>query len=197
MRVRNIIIAVVAALVAIYFLTRENKEPQKQAAARDEIRVVASNYSGAEHQPDLENFRLERETLQTSSSLSGPRHKPEFRGAPEYKTSNLRLKVPAGPIDDFGAPLFVPSETAMTDPRIFEQELAKHRERSDAYVAARMDELKVNTGIEKDQIRSNIDKAKANGSQSPEQIKRAEDALARMEILEKVLKGEKVDKILD
>ena len=78
-----------------------------------------------------------------------------------------------------------------------QQELAKHQERSDSYTAARMDELKLNTEAERVQMRSVIDQAKASGTKSPAEIKRAEDAYARMEILEKVLKGEKVEKILD
>ncbi|MFO1469939.1 MAG: hypothetical protein U1F27_02715 [Turneriella sp.] len=194
---RNIIIAVSLALLSIYFLTRSTDEPAKQTVNREQIQVIASHSSGADYLPDMENYRLERETLIPSTAISGPRHKAEFKGAPEYKTSNLRLKVAAGPIDDFGAPLFVPSETAMTDPKIFEQELAKHRERADSYEAARMDELKMNTEVERKTMRATIDQAKASGSQTPEQIKRAEDAYARMQILEKVLKGEKVDKILD
>lgn len=197
MKPRHAIIALCLALTAIYFLTRTTGETKSVKKDGEQIQVVASNYNSAEHQPDIDNYRLERETLQLNTALAGPRHKPEFKGAPEYKTSNLRLKVAAGPIDDFGAPLFVPSETAMTDGKIFEQELAKHRERADSYEAARMDELKVNTEVERTQMRTTIDRAKTSGTQTPEQIKRAEDAYARMEMLEKVLKGEKVDKILD
>lgn len=198
MKPRNIIIALGVALIGLYVLTRSSDLPTTRSSVkREQVQVVASNYNNAENSPDLENFRLERETLQASTALIGPRHKPEFTGAPDYKTSNLRLKVAAGPIDDFGAPLFVASETAMTDPKIFDQELAKHRERADGYEAARMDEMKMNTEVERTKMRSTIDEAKVSGSQTPEQIKRAEDAYARMLILEKVLKGEKVDKILD
>ena len=194
---RKLIIVVAVVLVGLYFLTRSSDAPPRQSLKREQIQVIASHSSGADFQPDLENYRLERETLQPSTTLSGPRHKAEFKGAPDYKTSNLRLKVAAGPIDDFGAPLFVPTETAMTDPKIFEQELAKHRERADSYEVARMDELKMNTEIERKTMRATIDQAINSGSQTPEQIKRAEDAYARMQILEKVLKGEKVEKILD
>ena len=180
---RNIIIAVSLALVVIYFVTRSSEEPIKQSNKREQIEVIASHASGADYQPDIENYRLERETLIPSTAIAGPRHKAEFKGAPEYKTSNLRLKVAAGPIDDFGAPLFVPSETAMTDPKIFEQELVKHRERADSYEAARMDELKMNTEVERKTMRATIDQAKATGSQTAEPIKRAEDAYARMQLL--------------
>ncbi|MFO1526216.1 MAG: hypothetical protein U1F16_09620 [Turneriella sp.] len=198
MKPRNLIIALIAALAVFYFLTREGEKPASQTQKRsDEVQVIASRENSADYQPDLESYRLERESVLLSNNIAGPRLKPEFAGMPAYRQSNLRLKVPAGPIDDYGAPLFVPSETAMTDPKIFEQELAKHKERSESYTAARMDELKMNTGVEREQMRATIDQAKASGSKPPEEIKRAEAAYDRMAILEKVLKGEKVDKILD
>lgn len=197
MKKRQIILAMVAALIVVLLVTREKTNKAKQANSSDMVTVVASNYDGRrEDQPDMENYRLERDTLQ-QHNINEARIKPEFQGAPAYKTSNLRSRVPHGPVDDFGAPMFMPTETAMADGKIFEQELAKHQERSDSYAAARMDELKLNTEAERVQMRSVIDQAKAQGSKSPEEIKRAEDAYARMEILEKVLKGEKVEKILD
>jgi hypothetical protein len=197
MKPKQIIAAVALFLVVVYFLTR-NSSPQTEARknANEKVEVVSSTYQSHDFQPDIENYRLEREQIQQHAA-SEPRHKPEFKNAPEYKVSNLRAKITPGPIDDFGAPLFVPSETAMTDPKIFEQELAKHHERSDSYTAARMDELKLNTQVEKQQMRGVIDNAIASGSKSPEEIKRAEDAYARMQMLEKVLNGEKVDKILE
>jgi hypothetical protein len=197
MKPKQIIAAVALFLVVVYFLTR-NSSPQTEARknANEKVEVVSSTYQSHDFQPDIENYRLEREQIQQHAT-SEPRHKPEFKNAPEYKVSNLRAKITPGPIDDFGAPLFVPSETAMTDPKIFEQELAKHHERSDSYTAARMDELKLNTQVEKQQMRGVIDNAIASGSKSPEEIKRAEDAYARMQMLEKVLSGEKVDKILE
>jgi hypothetical protein len=197
MKPKQIIAAVALFLVVVYFLTR-NSSPQTEARknANEKVEVVSSTYQSHDFQPDIENYRLEREQIQQHAA-SEPRHKPEFKNAPEYKVSNLRAKITPGPIDDFGAPLFVPSETAMTDPKIFEQELAKHHERSDSYTAARMDELKLNTQVEKQQMRGVIDNAIASGSKSPEEIKRAEDAYARMQMLEKVLSGEKVDKILE
>lgn len=80
----------------------------------------------------------------------------------------------------------------MTDPKIFEQELAKHRQRSDSYAAARMDELRINTEVEKTAMKANIDQAKAQGTRTPEEIQRTQEALARMEQLPKVLNGEQV-----
>lgn len=85
----------------------------------------------------------------------------------------------------------------MSDPKIFEQELARHRERADSYAAARMDELRINTEIEKNAMKANIDQAKAQGNRSPEEIQRAEEALARMEQLQKVLNGENIEKRLE
>ncbi|GAB4441064.1 MAG: hypothetical protein OHK0011_23510 [Turneriella sp.] len=66
-----------------------------------------------------------------------------------------------------------------------------------SYAAARMDELRINTEVEKAAMKANIDQAKAQGSRSPEEIKRAEDALARIEQLQKILNGEKVETRLD
>lgn len=188
--------AMAAALVVVVLVTWEKNKPHTQNQKGEKITVVASNYDSREDWPDVESYRLERETLQ-QNNVNEPRIKPEFKGAPAFRASDLRAKIAPGPVDDYGAPMFVPSETAMADGKIFEQELAKHRERSDSYAAARMDELKLNTEAERVQMRSVIDQAKASGTKSPEEIKRAEDAYARMEVLEKVLKGEKVDKILD
>ncbi len=196
MKKRQILLAMALALVVVVLITWEKKNPQTQNQKGDKVTVVASTYDAREDAPDVENYRLERETLQ-QNNVNEPRIKPEFRGAPAFRASDLRAKITPGPVDDYGAPMFVPSETAMADGKIFEQELAKHRERSDSYSAARMDELKLNTEAERVQMRSVIDQAKASGTKSPEEIKRAEDAYARMEVLEKVLKGEKVDKILD
>ncbi len=197
MRPKHLILAVSAFLAALYFLTRESEKKAGIVQRQERITVISATYNAADYQPDLDNYRLERDELMAKPNHSEARLKPEFKGAPEYKYSNLRAKVPGGPVDDFGAPFFVPTETAMTDPKIFEQELAKHKERSEAYSAARMDELKMNTTAEKTQMRGVIDQAKASGSKTPEEIKRAEDAYARIENLEKVLKGEKVEKILD
>ena len=197
MRPKHVILFICASLAILYFLTRDAEKKSGITMRHERISVISSTENTADFQPDLDNFRFERDELLANGGITTARHKPEFKNQPEYKQSPLRSKIPGGPVDDFGAPLFVPSETAMTDPKIFEQELAKHKERSEAYSAARMDELKINTGIEKTQMRSVIDKAKADGSKSPEQIRRAEDAYARMDILEKVLKGEKVEKILD
>lgn len=196
MKKRQILLAAAAALVVVVILTWERKSPQKQSQGPEKVTVVASNYDSREDLPDIENYRLEREALQ-QTNLNEPRIKPEFKGAPTFRASDLRAKIAPGPVDDYGAPMFVPSETAMADGKIYEQELAKHQERSDSYAAARMDELKLNTEAERVQMRSVIDQAKASGTKSPEELKRAEDAYARMEILEKVLKGEKVEKILD
>lgn len=85
----------------------------------------------------------------------------------------------------------------MSDSKIFEQELARHHERADSYAAARMDELRMNTEVEKTAMKANIDQAKAQGTRSPEEIKRAEEALARMEQLQKVLNGEKIETRLE
>lgn len=197
MKPRHLIIAIPVLLGVLYFLTRDAEKKSGIVQRQERITVISASYNAADYQPDLENYRLERDELMAKANYTEARIKPEFKNGPEHKQSSLRSKIAAGPVDDFGAPFFVPSETAMTDPKIFEQELAKHKERSDAYVAARMDEMKVNTGIEKNAIRANIDQAKTSGSKSPEEIKRAEDAYARMEVLEKILKGEKVEKILD
>jgi len=196
MKKRQILLAMAAALVVVVLVTWEKNKPQTQNQKGEKVTVVASNYDSREDWPDVENYRLERETLQ-QNNINEPRIKPEFKGAPAFRASDLRAKIAPGPVDDYGAPMFVPSETAMADGKIFEQELAKHRERSDSYAAARMDELKLNTEAERVQMRSIIDQAKASGTKTPEEIKRAEDAYARMEVLEKVLKGEKVEKILD
>jgi len=196
MKKRQILLAAVAALIVVLLFTWKNSGQQVKGKSDDKVTVVASNYDGRADMPDLENYRLEREVLQ-QNNLTEPRIKPEFKGAPAFRASDLRSKVAPGPVDDFGAPMFVPTETAMADGKIFEQELAKHQERSDSYTAARMDELKLNTEAERVQMRGVIDQAKASGTKSPAEIKRAEDAYARMEILEKVLKGEKVEKILD
>lgn len=196
MKKRQILLAAVAALIVVLLVTWKNSGQQTKSKNDEKITVVAANYDGREDWPDMENYRLEREVLQ-QNNINEPRIKPEFKGAPAFRASDLRAKVAPGPVDDFGAPMFVPTETAMADGKIFEQELAKHQERSDSYTAARMDELKLNTEAERVQMRSVIDQAKASGTKSPEEIKRAEDAYARMEILEKVLKGEKVEKILD
>ncbi|AFM13679.1 hypothetical protein [Turneriella parva] len=196
MKKRQILLAAAAALVVVLLFTWKNTGQQASNERKDKVTVVASAYDAREDFPDIENYRLERETLQ-QQNLNEPRIKPEFKGAPAFRASDLRSKVAPGPVDDYGAPMFVPSETAMADGKIFEQELAKHQERTDSYAAARMDELKLNTEAERIQMRGVIDQAKASGSKTPEEIKRAEDAYARMEILEKVLKGEKVEKILD
>lgn len=195
MKPRHLILAILPVLAVLYFLTRSAEKKSGIAPRHERITVVTSTYNAADYQPDLENYRLERDELMAKANHSEARIKPEFKGAPEYKYSQLRAKVPGGPVDDYGAPFFVPSETAMTDPKIFEQELAKHKERSEAYSAARMDELKMNTTAEKTQMRSVIDQAKASGTKSPEEIKRAEDAYARMENLERALKGEKVERL--
>jgi hypothetical protein len=197
MRPKHLIITLSALLAVFYFLTRNVEKKAGIVARQERITVVSASYNAAEYQPDLENYRAERNELLANANNTVARYKPEFKNAPEYKYSNLRTKIPGGPVDDFGAPLFIPTETAMTDPKIFEQELAKHKERSDSYTAARMDELKMNTTAEKTQMRGVIDQAKAQGTKTPEEVKRAEDAYARMENLEKVLKGEKVEKILD
>lgn len=192
---RNRWIAMAIAVLVIAFIIWGNrKEKDPHQASREDVRVVTAQGSyGSELQPDVENYRFEREQLAQLPDINRARVKPEFKGAPEFRASPLMGKVSAGPVDDYGAPLFIPSEVAMTDGKIFEQELAKHRERSDAYAAARMDELKLNTEAEKNAIRAAIDQARADGSKSPEELRRAEDAYARMEQLQKVLNGEKVD----
>jgi hypothetical protein len=197
MKPRHLIIAIPAFLTVLYFLTRDAEKKSGIVQRQERITVISATYNAADYQPDLENYRSERDELMAKANHSEARIKPEFKNAPEYKYSNLRTKVPGGPVDDFGAPFFVPTETAMTDPKIFEQELAKHKERSDAYSVARMDELKMNTTAEKTQMRGVIDQAKNSGSKTPEEIKRAEDAYARIDNLERVLRGEKVEKILD
>ncbi|MBX3723570.1 MAG: hypothetical protein KF713_17125 [Turneriella sp.] len=197
MKPRHLIIAIPAVLAVLYFLTRDAEKKSGIVQRQERITVISASYNAADYQPDLDNYRLERDELMAKANYTEARIKPEFKSGIEYKQSNLRAKIPAGPVDDFGAPFFIPTETAMTDPKVFEQELAKHKERSDAYVAARMDEMRMNTTAEKAAISANIQQAKAAGTKSPEEIKRAEDALARIEVLEKVLKGEKVEKILD
>lgn len=191
-----ILLAIIAA-AGVYFLTRSSTPKKETASKEDTITVVSSGQHSADSQPDIENYRLERENLAAERDLNSPRLKPEFKGAPEYKASGLRAKIATGPVDDFGAPMFVPSETAMTDSKIYEQELEKHKERSDAYAAARMDELRLNTEVEKNTMRTVIDQAKAQGSKSPEEIKRAEEAYARMDQLQKVLNGEKIENRLE
>ncbi|HNE18410.1 MAG: hypothetical protein U1F40_07915 [Turneriella sp.] len=183
--------------IAVYWIARSTGDKKQTRTSRDDVTVVSASGSAHDLQPDMENYRFEREQLLAMPDIGQARVKPEMKNAPEYKASPLRGRVAAGPVDDFGAPLFIPSETAMTDPKLFEQELAKHHERADSYAAARMDELRINTEVEKTAMKSNIDQAKAQGSRSPEEIKRAEEALARMEQLQKVLNGEKIENRLE
>lgn len=194
MKPKHYIIAIGAALVAFYFLAGNAEKKAGIAERKERITVITATADSQEFQPDLESYRAERDQI-LAEKRTEAKYKPDFKNAPAYKLSPLRDKIPPGPIDDYGAPMFIPSETAMTDSRIFEQEYAKHKERSESYVAARMDEMKVNTEIERKTMQSTIETAKANGTKTPEEIKKAEEALARMQNLEKILKGEKVERI--
>lgn len=191
-----IAIAIIAA-AAIFWLASRTTENKQARTSRDDITVVAPGGAARDMQPDLENYRFEREQLLALPDIQKARVLPEMKHAPEYKRSSLHSRVAPGPVDDFGAPLFIPSETAMSDSKIFEQELARHHERADSYAAARMDELRMNTEVEKTAMKANIDQAKTQGTRSPEEIKRAEEALARMEQLQKVLNGEKIETRLE
>lgn len=192
----SIAIAVITAIALGWIATR-NTDRKRTQGTGDDVTVVSAASPTHDTQPDIENYRFEREQLMALPDLLHARVLPEMKYAPEYKSSPLRSRVATGPVDDFGAPLFVPSETAMTDPKIFDQELSRHRERSDSYAAARMDELRLNTEIETQAMKTNIDEAKAKGSRTPDEIKRAEEALAHMEQLGKVLNGEKIETRLE
>jgi len=194
---KKLIIAIVTLLGGLYFLTRDAEKKAGLPERKERITIISASIDTNEFQPDLESYRTERAQMTAAGASNEARIKPDFKGAPTYKISSLRAKVPNGPVDDFGAPFFMPSETAMADAKIFEQELEKHKERSDAYQAARFDELKQNTEVERANLQANVDRAKADGSKSPEEIKRADAALERMKILERVLKGEKVENIPD
>lgn len=197
MTAKNIMIGVALAFVGFYFLAGSAEKKAGIPERKERITVISATTDSAEFQPDIESYRLEREQMRAAGGLTEARLKLDFKNAPTYRFSPLRSKVPGGPVDDYGAPFFMPSETAMTDAKIFDQELEKHKQRSDAYHAARMDELKLNTEAERASLQSTVEKAKADGTRKPEEIKRADAALERMKILEKVLKGEKVDNIPD
>lgn len=205
MKPKHYVISIAAALVAFYFLAGNAEKKAGIAERKERITVITATADSQEFQPDMESYRAERDHIM-ADMRSDAKYKPDFRNAaesrfshprniPDYKTSPLRSKVAPGPIDEFGGPVFVPSETAMADPKIFEQEYARHKERSENYVAARIDEMKINTEVERKTMQSTIETAKASGTRTPEEIKRAEDALARMQNLEKILKGEKVERI--
>ncbi len=188
---------VLVGAIALYWIARTKDDKKQARSSADDVTVVSASASAHDLQPDMENYRLEREQLLAMPDIEKARLKLEIQNAPEYRASPMRSRIGPGPVDDFGAPLFMPSETAMTDPKVFEQELAKHRERADSYAAARMDEMRINTEVEKNAIKNNIEQAKAQGTRSPEEIKRAEEALARMEQLQKILNGEKVENRLE
>lgn len=194
MKPKHLIITIAAALVVFYFLAGDAERKAGLPERKERITVITATADSQEFHPDMESYRAERDQI-LAEKRTEAKYKPDFKNMPAYKFSPLRDKVPPGPIDEFGAPMFIPSETAMTDPKIFEQEYAKHKERSESYFAARMDEMKVNTEIERKTMQATIETAKANGTKSPDEIKKAEDALARMQNLEKILKGEKVDRI--